>query len=276
MILTTLLDDYLLRARVSRGQELNYRSSLAMFAGYLGHAGSIDDLRDDVLSRYLAAIERAGHSLWTVRQKRNTLLTLWRFAFAEHMIDRQPVRVRKIPKPASRPQSWTIEEMRRLIAAAKEQRGCFRFSGVSRAAFWRAFVLAAYDSGLRMGDLMRLTFANVQSPAVEITQHKTGKPIVVAFGQDTLAAIRDTAPPRRPLIFGFLSRERLTTGFRKLVATAGLHGTSRYLRRTSGTIIEAHYPGLGHLHLGNGRDVFERHYLDQRKLKNKRPLPPRL
>ena len=49
--------------------------------------------------------------------------------------------------------------------------------------------------------------------------------------------------------------------FSRIVAKAGLDGSFKKLRKSSGTRAEQLEPGRGHIHLGNSRKVFEQHYL---------------
>lgn len=55
-----------------------------------------------------------------------------------------------------------------------------------------------------------------------------------------------------------------------------MEGSIGKLRHSSGTAAEIIHPGHGHEHLGNTRDVFERHYLDLQKVCSLRVQPPSL
>ena len=99
-------------------------------------------------------------------------------------------------------------------------------------------------------------------------RQKTGRPVIVAVPADLLRRLPESGPcwPRR------FSREYFRRTFRKIVARAGLRGTFKKLRKSSGTSVESLHPGCGHIHLGNTRRVFELHYLDLEK--GVKPTPP--
>ena len=91
-------------------------------------------------------------------------------------------------------------------------------------------------------------------------QHKTGG---IASGRlhgstiDALQRLGTDPPcawPRRS--------EAFCRQFARLVAAAGVRpGTFRWLRRSSGSYVEAEHPGQGHRHLGHSSpEVFRRHY----------------
>lgn len=60
-----------------------------------------------------------------------------------------------------------------------------------------------------------------------------------------------------------------------VVAAAGLVGTFKTLRKTSGTQAEI-LTGRGHEHLANTRGIFEKHYLDRRRVHREPVRLPRI
>lgn len=62
--------------------------------------------------------------------------------------------------------------------------------------------------------------------------------------------------------------------FGRIVARAGLFGTFKRLRKSSGSLVEAAAPGMGHKHLGNTRAIFEKHYEARRLTRPHPTLPP--
>jgi hypothetical protein len=77
---------------------------------------------------------------------------------------------------------------------------------------------------------------------------------------EIVATIRKSCPPRGPIIDFDRTPEWFRLRFRGLVQKAGLHGSFKTLRKTSGSLVELSHPGTGHKHLGNSRAIFERHY----------------
>jgi hypothetical protein len=58
-----------------------------------------------------------------------------------------------------------------------------------------------------------------------------------------------------------VGEEHFRVEFAKIVKAAGLVGTFKKLRKSSGSRAEQLNAGSGHVHLGNSRRVFEQHYL---------------
>lgn len=91
-------------------------------------------------------------------------------------------------------------------------------------------------------------------------QHKTGKIATGRLHESTLAALRATKQ-ERPVHWP-CHRNAFQAAFRVLQRRAGVtRGTFRWLRRSSGSYVEAENPGQGHRHLGHSSpEVFRRHY----------------
>lgn len=170
--------------------------------------------------------------------------------------------------------------MRKLLATAERTPGMFTRNKypMRKAAFWRALILVGYSTGLRLGDMERLAFDDIEPDGTLIvTQHKTGATIRCCLLPAAHEAVKAIRWPVRRLIFGgVICRRAYFDAFKEIVRAAGLTGTTKWLRRTSGTLVESIAPGRGHEQLGNGRKVFESHYLDQRQIAMTRPMPPGL
>lgn len=278
MLLFEFVSAYLLERETCRKYAKSIRETVAHFESWLHHPATLADLTDDRVSRYL--IDRGdGRSRWTIRGERARLLALWRAAWMADLVPLPPRRVRKVTIPRSAPRAWTLEEMRQLLSAANSVPGKFTRNSVPlvRAAYWRAVILVGYDTGLRLGDLERLRFDDVsRDGSIVVTQGKTGKVISRYLSDDALQSVRAISQPRRSLIFGgVLGRREYYRHFARLTDAAGLRGTTRWIRRTTGTLIDVE-TGRGHEALGNGRGVFDRHYRDPRAAGGKRLLPPSL
>ncbi|HEX4129743.1 MAG TPA: tyrosine-type recombinase/integrase [Pirellulales bacterium] len=257
------------------------RLTLGDFGRHLGHEPTAEDLADETLNRYLVSLEDRQLSAWTIRGHRQRIIALWNAAWMQEppLVCAAPRRVRRIKRPNRLPEAWSVEQITSLAEASGKFGGRFQRSRISRPAFWRAFVLVAWESGLRLGDLLALKFSDIRADGVVVvTQGKSGLPVRFQVRRDTVQAIEAIRDKRRACIFGgVIGRDAIYRQFRALVAAAGLdRGTTRWLRRSSGTHVETLAPGLGHLHLGNGRDVFEKHYRDPRLVDYQVPMPPTL
>src|SRR5207344_2994573 len=88
-----------------------------------------------------------------------------------------------------------------------------RSEHVERSAFYRGLVLLAYYTGLRLADVLSLRWSD--------------------FSSDGLEAISKLHGEGRALVFGdLIGRRNLMEVFRRIVRTAGLQGSFKWLRRS--------------------------------------------
>ncbi len=141
---------------------------------------------------------------------------------------------------------YTVEETRALVAAAERLAGVFD-NGVARRYYWSAVVRFAWDTGLRRGDCWRFERASVEADGTfRMTQHKTRKPIRRMLRPKTVAAIDKIDLPI-PLAWPLAHNESFGYQFQRIVAEAGLErGSFKWLRRSTGSHVEAEHPGAGH------------------------------
>lgn len=259
-------------------KQLGY--SVTKFGNWLGHAPTVGDLQSDTVNRYLLWLTESGKwSKQTIRTQRRNLLVLWHDCIEEGLTDAITKRVRKIKTPRAAPNAWTAADMAKLLAAADKLVGVSKKSRVPRAAFWRAFLLTGWDSGLRLGDLLLLTTEQVRGKSeFVVVQHKTGWPVTVRLWPNTIAAIEATYPPEREKVFSGFCRQKIFVGFRALVKAAGVSkGGSHKVRRSSATAMEIACPGSATAHLDHlTPDLAFKHYLDQSQIQRHKPLPPPL
>lgn len=242
-----------------------YVCKLNNFERWLGRAALLDDLSATTVNAFLD-YRMSDRSRETVRGEKAMIRAVWQAAFESGEIDRPPLRIKKIRRAVPEVEAWDCEQVNALLAAAMSQHGRFRVNHVPKALYWLAVVRVLFDTGLRAGDLLALETAKIRGPGCfTIRQNKTGLDVPVAISEAAWQAIDAIRKPARKLIFGdILGRRAYFDGFADLARAAGLDGRSKMLRRTSGSMVERDHPGEGHVHLGNGRDVFTRHYLAKR------------
>ncbi|MCA9235674.1 MAG: hypothetical protein KDA44_09385 [Planctomycetales bacterium] len=251
-----------LRARARKLEEFTAEKAIA------------DVLTEPNVNAFLASL--GGFAAATLRGYRNDLLTLWAAAADENLVaDPRRRRIRTIRVPATLIECYTLDEARALLAAAGTMRRNYPH-GVSRADYWTAAIRLAWETGLRRGDLFAFTMTNVD-PAGRwrLIQHKTGRLATGRLRTATLAAllhIGDEKPCAWPLRIEQFSRQ-----FRRLRDAAGVtRGSWKWLRRSSGSYVEAAQVGAGHRHLGHSsQGVFAKHY-DARLDPAAAVLPPPL
>jgi integrase len=151
--------------------------------------------------------------------------------------------------------------------------------GVKRSAFWRAIILAAWSTGLRLGDIERIKRDQIGSDgSLIVHQQKTGRPVLCKLSAEAMAAIEKIGHTPSGFIFGGrLSSCVMFSDFRTLAAAAGLKGTSKKIRKSGATAVESAIPGAAKGFLGHQtHGLSYRHYVDPTKIGDNRPEPPRL
>jgi integrase len=269
---------YALERGITRKAAMMIRYRLTHFEKHLGRVAEWSDFNDMTVNIYLATVLAAGSAPQTVRGGRNALLALWRAAFQAEIIDHEPKRVRKIKCPAKRPECWTLDELRTLLATCRKVRGAMkRDRKVRRWQFWRAYVLVGYHSGLRLGDLLALRWSNIASKGLlSVTMSKTGDRLECQLPDEALEALKPLRSNQRQLVFGdLISRGSFLEMFARIRFNAGLSGSSKWLRRSGASHVEAIRPGAATAFLGHRTpDLAVRNYIDPRISRQERPMPP--
>lgn len=221
----------------------------------------------DTLSQFLSDQQRLGKSSHYRKSLRGGLRALLRHA-DERFAD---CRVRPVRTDTIEPEAWTAEEVGQLVAAVEQ---VFHGKPTSPADchYWRTIILVAYYTGASQIDIHHLCVRNFRKDGlVRYTRSKTGKQVITAVPVSFLADL-PTGNPLWPLK---TSVETFRIDFARIVKKAGLVGTFKKLRKSSGTSVDDLHPGRGHEHLGNTRRVFEMHYRAA-SLIDAKPILPRL
>jgi len=223
------------------------------------------DLSEGLLRRFMADYGGRVRPA-TVNAKLRSLLAIWRFAYDEELVDRPPRRVRRMPEELAEPEAWTLDEIERIVSAARRQPG--EVAGLAAGAWWVSLLLVAYVTGERRGALMRVQCQNLDlaGRSILFARTKQRRARRRALSDQAVAACAAIWCPHRELLWPWpFSREWFDASLRKILRRAevsfgrGRGGLMHKFRRTSGSMVEA-AGGDGSRHLGNSRRVFERHY----------------
>ena len=278
--LATRIDAYAASRDISAGYIYQLRFAAKLYSKFLGRPATVADLTADSVNPWVIDLTTGNISAQTARTHRRHLLVIWHDCIDAELTDTSPRRVRKIKAPRLQPNAWTPDEIRRLVEEGEKTVGVFQRSRVSRPAFWKAIILTAWDTGLRTGDLMRLTTEQVRGQSqFWHTQHKTGHPILCRLQPVTVEAIKATYPPERALAFeDALTQCNAAEGLRALVKSAGISpGCFKKIRKSSATAMEIACPGSATAHLGHlTPDMAFKHYLDQGQIQQQKPMAPAL
>lgn len=277
MLLADLVERYLAEHPygVSASYAKQLRISVVAWQKQAGKPLTLADLADGPLNAYIDWL-RQNRKPDTCRTRRGNLLILWHWAYQESLTDVAPRRVRRLRPIDRQPTAWTLGEVQSLLATAERLPGTFWHSTVCRAAWWSSLIRTAYDTALRLGDLLQMQTDDIRSLLV-VRQSKTGRLVNVRLRPATLASIDQTlADKQRRLIWRLWGcEETFFLHFRRLVAASGIRpGTFRWLRRTAATQLERVAPGRATELLGHAsRSTTEAWYLDRSQL-GEPPLPP--
>jgi integrase len=270
MLLHDYLEQYNLTHDVKPSTLAHYRWVVASFERFAGPTQT-EALTADTVNGWLLWLRENGRSPFTTKQRKISLLVLWRSAWREGLAPTvQECRRVRVPEPPRR--SWLPEDVSRLVAACASLRGDWR-------GWWRTFLLAAYETGLRRCDLQQLQRPDLVrgNGSVIVTQIKTGKLVACTLSPSTLDEILDYCPPSRKLIWPWPYRvEAFYRAFQRLAKSAGVQGTFGVLRKTSATEVERERIGTAWLHLGHSSpDTTRKWYTDPgRAYAASRPAPP--
>lgn len=255
----TLCVDYILQHDLRETSSDQYHRVVGVFVSWAGRDVSIEEFDERSVSQFLLDKQLAGLSSHYRKSLRNTLVALLRFAG-------RTGKVRSVRLTELEPQSWTTEEVRKLLAA------CDKLRGEHRRAWWRSLIATAYYTGLGYVDLQNLERKDFDAIGrLRWRRSKTGKRVSAAIPLDLLASLPDGKlwPMTTTL-------EAFRRSFGRIVKNAGLSGTFKKLRKTTGTLVDMTHPGRGHELLANSRVIFERHYRDRADSDAVPLMPPTL
>jgi integrase len=244
---------YALRAGASPG----YTEQLIVLTKRL--PWGVGDLTIDNIDAYLT--KALGHlAASTVHNHRRMLSTLRKAALRDGLlVDDCTLPIRRVKHNLPMVRAWTHQEMAHLLAVASEMPGGTLHC--PHKVLLPAWILVGYSSGLRLGDLLAVTYDSLRGDRLATVLQKTRQQHVVVLDANALEAI-SSLPRRGPKIFGSLvGRSRIIVAMRNLVKRSGLTGSGKYLRRSSATYAQlAGIDPTGHLgHLTPG---MKKHYLD--------------
>lgn len=271
MKINEFVDKYLLARAVSEAYARNLRKRAAKLSAFAGRADLTALFNEATVNEFLAS--RNGLAPHTLNKYRADLLAIWRAAADEDKVPYPMARrIRKARTVQSAIPCYLEHEARALAVAAEHLRGAYP-NGVARRYYWPAAIRCAWDSGLRRGDVWRINLNLIRRDrTAQIVQSKTGKLILCRFHRSTLTALKKAGGHLEWVGCEWTFGEH----FFEIVELSNVgRGTFKWLRRGSGSRIDADHPGRGHRHLGNTRQVFERHY-DAQLSNGTQPIPPEL
>ena len=228
-----------------------------------------------------AAVDK-GSAARTINSRCTNICTLWGYAYRKSHVEKLWRDIPRMRVPKRIPEAWTLDELQALLTATDTFQHPLR-NGVREGAFWRAFILVVYDTGIRFGDVMALRGNDLRDGCLVVMVHKTDVEILRPLSPEAIKAIEVICSSKREFVFDWpYAKETFSVHWRKLVKAAGLPTGPKQgphkLRRTSASHLEAVAPGTAGRHLGHlTPGLAEASYIDPRiaKPQNAAALLPR-
>lgn len=273
-----------LLSRYADGHDLNrgtlvwFNCAIARWARHLEHLPVAEDFNDRAFNAWLTAEVTGGQiSRQTVSSYRRAILMLWRWGWREGHLASPPKNPKVIKAPLPVPTGTSAADVDRLLSAAAKLTGEFRRSKISKAAYYRALVLLVWDSGLRLSDALRVTWAELERGCV--VQKKTGWPKYFRLREPTRKALEAARIKGEPRALGAaVSRRHALVGMKRLREAAELSvGGTKAIRKGAASAVERDHPGQAGRFLGHRtQGLAERHYIDPNIAGREPPMPPPL
>lgn len=269
-------ESYVLSRDVTSDYADLLRARLRRFVAWCGGSLALADLDCEIVNRYLAWLATTGVKPVTVDNHRRAILAVWNDAFQFNVNNNPPLRVRKIKKPRDAVEAFTHLEILQLVEYAATLRDYFP-NGIRRGDFWVGLIYAGYSTGLRRGDLLRITRQQIGANGVtRIRQNKTGNMVCVCFCQESLEKIDKMACDHDDKAFRWpYHTNALPRQFRAIVKAAGVRrGQFKWLRRSAGSYSEREQPGRGHLTLGHKSPAVFHAFYEDHEITRDSPISP--
>lgn len=259
---------------------LSERECCAKYAAQMTKiAAKLPEFTAKAINSYLRA-RQESLSPSSVANDRRVLLTLWRYAWEESLIDSPPRGVMRIKVPAKPVQAWTMAECLALVKGAEKFSSTRMRNGANLGAFLKCWVMLAYETGARYGDIFAWKADNFRGTAVGWVTSKTGVPCTRILSHQALALVSQMldASPDGTVLGWVCCRRQSFKLMRALIESCGLPaGSGRWLRRSAATHVEMTQPGKAQWFLGHRTPgLAARHYLDQSQLLGTVTGPPPL
>ena len=255
MLLKDFADEYCTRVGGSPG----YREQLAVLTRRLPwHVG---DLSPEKINQYLtAALDSLAAT--TVHNHRRMLNTLYKAAVADGLAEKSTQRIRAVKHFFPPPRAWTLRELHSLLVTAKSFSGGTRKRPCEYKVLLPAWVLVAYSSGLRRGDMLTVRWDQLRDDRICLTQSKTSTVHVCVLDSHAVQSLKELPRYDMRIFGGIIGRDQVKVVLRRLIQRAGLCGSGKFLRRSSATYAEM--SGMSStLHLGHRTPgLAYRHYVD--------------
>lgn len=243
---------------------------------------SVESINKGYANQFVDWLRARPISITTQHTRRRAFAVLWRAAYdTGHCPVFEPFRKIRVTKKT--PRAWSRDDVEKLFDVTVGDQSHWAW-GIKAGTYWASLFSAAWDSGLRLGDLLSLELEwlirdrKTGTAVVVVSASKTGKEHVVTFNKPTMQLIDRSIKehPHRKLIWPLKNQRReFYRDVKKRIEAAGLEGSFRYLRRSAVTYAESISPGMG-TRLAGHRDsrTTRESYIDPLLLPDNRVVLP--
>ncbi len=252
-------------------------------AAHHGGRFSPNELTVEAVTEWLCAYAE-GKSANTVNSKRTQILAIWRHAAQKKHSPPAPD-PKSIPRAKAlkrKPQAWTMDQLSALLAVARKLKGTLvrrkllvhkQRVETPAALWWEALILLCYDTGLRIGAVMKLRTddfdLNARTLLAPAEIQKDGEDLEQAISVETLAALEKIWPTKPGIVFTWPCHRRwLFARMRQLVTLAkipsprGNHLFHRIRRTSASHAKKAMGEAAAQKHMGHATPKMLERYID--------------
>ena len=136
---------------------------------------------------------------------------------------------KKLREVLNQPESWTLDEMKKLLAAARRFRIGETYGPLQCNAWWAAMLHVAYETGLRRGSLLSIRQSDIAAGWLTIdgSNTKSLKGQSFRLSEKTISALREIWEPEQNMVFDHCPPYALNKHFGLLIDAAGIRRCRR-------------------------------------------------
>lgn len=269
--LKELLSQLAIERAIGAGCQQQYLTAINNLAGFLGYEPTAADLTEVTVNTLILQLEKT-YSTATVKNRKAGILVMWNYSAELGLCaPYHSKRIRKVRLTLKPPQSLSMDEVSRLLDAARSISGRLSI-GLDGSLVAEIAILFALQAGLRAVDIRHLERSQIDAAGVfTFIQQKTGQLHCAQVTKELVNLCDYSGALNRSLILP-VSKDSLRHWCDKAFERAGLKGVGvglKALRKTHATMVaerdglEAASRSLGHV---SGTEVARKHYIAPRAL----------
>jgi integrase len=182
----------------------------------------LDRITERTVSKYVARLREMKRSVATINSNLRHIKRALNWAVEQKLLTSRP-KIRKLKERKKLPRKITAEAFDRILAKAPDDQ-------------WRSFLLTAWYTGLRLGELVALTWGDVDLPGhrilVQAETAKGGRDEWIPLHPSLELALRGLDPSTSRVFELGLTKEQVSRHVKWLAEEAGVRCTTHDLRRS--------------------------------------------